>query len=118
MSDRDNQGQERAELRTVLRELQTGLRKLYGKSAPAILLYGSYARGQAHKDSDIDILLIYQKDIRPGEEIRRVGSILAELNLRYQVLISVLPTTRRQYYDSDNSFWSNVRREGIPIEAL
>ncbi len=118
MGDRAEKSKERAELRTVLGELQAGLQKLYGKSAPAIILYGSYARGQAHNDSDIDILLIYPKDIYPGEEIRRVSSVLADLNLRYGVLISVLPATEGEYRNSTEMFWRNVRRERIPIEAI
>jgi predicted nucleotidyltransferase len=118
MGDRAEKGQERAELRAVLQEFQAGLRKLYGKSTPAILLYGSYARGQAHKDSDIDILLIYPKDIYPGVEIQRVSSILADLNLRYGVLISILPATEGEYRNSTEMFWRNVRRERIPIEAI
>jgi uncharacterized protein len=109
---------ERIQLRTILRELQVGLHKLYGEKAPAIFIYGSYARGQAHQESDIDVLLIYPKDIYPGEEIRRVGSILAELNLRYQVLISILPVVESDYRHSKNAFWNNVRRESIPIEAI
>ena len=118
MSDLIEKAKERTELRTVLREFQSGLRKLYGKNAPAILLYGSHARGQAYADSDIDILLIYPRDIFPGEEIHRISSILADLNLRYQVLISILPATESHYRDSNNPFWNNVRRESIPIEAV
>jgi predicted nucleotidyltransferase len=118
MNEWVEKSKERADLRAVLREFQAGLRKLYGKSAPAIYLYGSYARGQAHSESDIDILLVYPRDIHPGDEIQRISSILAYLNLRYQVLISVLPTVEKHYQDSSYPFWINVRRESIPIEAL
>jgi predicted nucleotidyltransferase len=118
MGRKVDQGTDLIQLRTILQELQAGLRNLYGKNAPTMLIYGSYARGQAHLDSDIDILLVYPRDIYPGEEIRRVGSILADLNLRYQVLISILPALESEYRDSQNAFWNNVRRESIPIEAI
>jgi uncharacterized protein len=118
MGDTADQRTVRIHLPTILRELQAGLQRLYGENAPAILLYGSYARGQAHLESDIDVLLIYPRDIYPGEEIRRVSSILADLNLRYQVLISILPTVESDYRDSQDAFWNNVRRESIPIEAI
>jgi predicted nucleotidyltransferase len=118
MSEGSDKEKEKAELRTVLQEFRAGLQKLYGKNAPAILLYGSYARGQAHDDSDIDILLIYTNDIYPGEEIQRISVVLADLNLRYGVLISVLPATEGEYRNSTEMFWRNVRRERIPIEAI
>jgi hypothetical protein len=46
MVELDNQKTERILLRTILQELQEGLRKLYGEDAPQIYLYGSYARDQ------------------------------------------------------------------------
>ena len=104
-------------VRAILIELQTGLNALYGKTAPKIILYGSYARGEAEVDSDIDVLLIYAHEIRPGEEIRKVSPVLAELNLRHQVLISVLPTSQERYHNDPGVFWKNVRREGQPTSA-
>lgn len=105
-------------VRKALRELQDGLNRLYGKRAPVILIYGSYARGQAHADSDIDVLLVYPNEIHPAEEINRISTLLADLNLRYQVLISVLPANRETYQNSQEGFWQNVRREGIPSEVI
>jgi len=94
------------------------LKKLYGSNAPLLLVYGSYARQEAHPDSDIDVLLVYSSDIRPGEEIHRVSAILADLNLRYQVLVSVLPASEHKYLSSKSGFWENIRREGKTIDAL
>lgn len=106
------------EARSALLELQAGLKKLYGSSAPLLLVYGSYARQEANPDSDIDVLLVYPSDIRPGEEIHRVSALLADLNLRYQVLVSVLPTSKNQYQSAEGGFWQNIRREGRTIDAL
>ena len=104
--------------KAALTELQAGLKKLYGSNSPLLLVYGSYARGEAHPHSDIDVLLIYSSDILPGEEIHRVSALLADLNLRYQVLVSVLPTSEKQYKDEKSGFWENIRQEGISIDAL
>ena len=106
------------DVKAALIELQAGLKILYWSNAPLILVYGSYARQEAHPDSDIDVLLVYSGDISPGEEIRRVSALLADLNLRYQVLVSVLPTNKSQYISAEGGFWKNVRREGRTIDAL
>ncbi len=96
----------------ALRELQSQLDMKFGRSAPRILIYGSVARGQAQPESDIDVLLLYPVDIQPGQEIRRIGSILADLNMRYQVLISVLPVSQSAYTRAEGALWDNIRREG------
>lgn len=99
----------------VLDELKEGLLSIYGNSAPSIYLYGSYARGDAKDTSDIDVLLLYPSKVLPGSEINKISPILAELNLRYGVLISILPVNRLEYQNSQRPFWSNIRREGVKI---
>lgn len=102
----------------ALRELQKALSSLYGIKAPRVFVYGSTAREQATDSSDIDVLLLYPYTVQPGREIARLSPVLADLNLRYQVLISILPTTEEDFRDAPGSFWGNVRKEGIPIGAV
>jgi predicted nucleotidyltransferase len=105
-------------VRAALMELQAALTSLYGADAPAILLYGSQARGEAGSASDVDVLLIYGQPPRRGSEIARLGPILADLNLRYQLLISIVPSARSEYERAAGPFWSTVRREGIALDVL
>ena len=102
----------------ALRDLRTGLRQIYDTRMPSVVLYGSYARNEAHEESDIDVLLLFSEDIRPGAEITRVSQLLADLNLHYEVLISVVPTTQNRYQSAEGPFWKNVRREGIEIHGF
>ena len=102
----------------ALYELQTALQELYRQDAPLVLVYGSYARKDANAASDTDVLLLYPKNIQPGLEIQRLSSILADLNLRYQVLISVLPVSQSDIEQTTTPFWQNIRRESIPIDAV
>lgn len=88
---------------------------MYGPQAPRLLLYGSYARGEATEASDVDVLLVYRQRTPPGSEIQRLGGILADLNLRYQVLISVLPASQDDLHTSQSAFWENIRQEGIAL---
>jgi uncharacterized protein len=105
-------------LRGIMHKLRAGIRSIYKENAPDIRLYGSYARGDANPGSDIDVLLIYPEKVRQAEEIRRLGALLADINLQYQVLISLLPTDVKEYRHSPIGFWKNVRRESKPIEAI
>jgi len=105
-------------VQAALAELKSALRKMYGAHAPALLVYGSYARGNASADSDVDVVLLYSRDVQPGQEIHRLREILSALNLRYQILISVLPVSVQHYQNETTAFWRNVRREAVSVDSL
>ncbi len=101
----------------ALRDFQAGLKDLYDGAPPDLVVYGSYAREEATEDSDLDVLLVYSRPVDASLEIKRLVALLADLNLRYGVLLSVLPVSMTAYRESQGPFWRNVRREGIPVSA-
>jgi len=103
----------RPKLHAILRELSTALRGRYGDRYVRLWLYGSEARGEAHAESDVDVLLVLREVDHPTREIDRVADILADFNLRYGVLLSVLPVAEDALKTAEGPFWRNVRREGI-----
>ena len=100
-------------VRAALQKLESALRDQYGEDSPVILVYGSQARGDQNSESDVDVLLIYRRDVQPGREIIRLSPVLAELNLRYQLLFSILPTSEQEYKKNISPFWKKVRSESI-----
>jgi len=46
----------------ILRQLRQELHQLWGNRLEAIYLYGSQARGDAHPDSDVDVLAVLKGD--------------------------------------------------------
>ena len=112
-----------AQTRTVrtqaaLRHLRSRLQAIYGQDAPRLVIYGSEARRDATETSDVDILLIYQHIVNRGEEIRRLSAALAEINLDFDLLISVVPVVEAEYQAAQGPFWTNVRREGVTLERI
>lgn len=103
----------RSKLDAILRELSTALRGRYGDRYVRLWLYGSEARGEAHAESDVDVLLVLREISHPTREIDRITDILADFNLRYGVLISILPVAEDMLKTAEGPFWRNVRREGI-----
>ena len=49
-------------IQNLLNEYTNELIKIYGKYLRAVMLYGSYARGDYRKDSDIDIMILLDLD--------------------------------------------------------
>lgn len=99
----------------ALKNFQQALKNLYGYQTPIIFLYGSYARGDYKPSSDVDVLLLYEDDIHPAQEIHRISAILANLNLEHQVLISVYPIGKKQINQAAGPLWINIQSEGISI---
>ncbi len=98
----------------VLKEFKVKIQRLYGEKLKNIILYGSWARNEATTDSDIDLLVVLEGDIKPGEEIDRMIDIITDINLEHSVLISVYPVSARDYFTLKSPLLMNARREGVP----
>lgn len=91
----------------------------FPKPVQQAYLYGSYARGDYHAESDIDILLTVDEDGSLYEYRRAAAKICSELSLKYDVMVSVTvkPDTQFRQYADVLPFYCNVREEGIRCAA-
>ena len=83
-----------------------------------MMIYGSQARKDATSSSDIDVLLIYPRSVKPGKEITRLSAALADLNIRYQVLVSVMPISKDDYLTAESPLLKNIRLEGVTLDSI
>jgi uncharacterized protein len=99
-------------LEDVIRELDGGLRELYGERHRGLVLYGSHARGEADEGSDVDLLLLLEGQVRVGGEIRRSSDLVASLSLESGRVLSLIPVSVEDYQASSDPYLVNARREG------
>ena len=98
----------------ILKEFREELENLYQKRLKSIILYGSWARGDATEYSDIDLLIVLEGKVIPGKEIDKMIDIITEINLKHGVLISIYPVSEEDYSTINSPLLINVRREGVP----
>jgi uncharacterized protein len=102
-----------AQLEALSTEVKRVLTELYGDRLDRVILYGSYARGDFHNESDVDYLVVLRDDeVKTGKEIFYMGDKIGGLSFDYDLFISAKPTSLVKFQNSDLLFYQNVRREG------
>ncbi|MBI5951842.1 MAG: nucleotidyltransferase domain-containing protein [Chloroflexi bacterium] len=95
----------------LAREVRSRLKKELNQPV-TVIMYGSQARGDARKDSDIDLLVILPA-VNPTVR-GAVSDIAWEVGFEAGKMISTVPTTReRMKRYAFLPFYQNVKREGV-----
>jgi len=99
------------EINELLGRLRRGLEQLYGERLAGVYLFGSFARGEATPESDVDILIVLDEVTDYGGEIERTGHLISDLSLDYEVSISRFFISLPAWQHRDSPFLSNVREQ-------
>ncbi len=104
----------------LVQELCSGLKPLFPNGSMEAILFGSYARGDAENDSDIDVMVLVdspREDI--AEKTWEISGIAADLLLNSGIVVS--PIVENRIYFQQNAdflpFYKNVNREGVRYSA-
>jgi predicted nucleotidyltransferase len=88
-----------------------GLRGRFGTRLVSVRLFGSYARGQAHEDSDVDCLVLLDR-VDPADD-RAITDLAADLTWQIGgVVISPLIMSEAQF----EAWKARERRTPLDIE--
>ena len=105
-----------ANIQKILRELKAGLRRIYGEQLDSVILYGSYARGDAHPpDSDIDVMIVLKGEFNRQEAQKKSSEFVAKLCLENDVVISRTYASDKDYATSKMPLFINVRHDGVTV---
>ncbi len=94
--------------------------RVMGSSLSKVILYGSYARGDNHDFSDVDLMILVKMS---DSEIKRIENdvydIAFEIEIETGIDISPIIKNEAQYeYWVDTlPFYRNVRDEGVVING-
>lgn len=80
-----------SDARAIARAVQADLANAYRERLLDVRLYGSWARGEADADSDIDLLVVLDRIDSRWAERRRMEDILWKHSLETDVVVSAFP---------------------------
>lgn len=104
------------QLDSALREaIYDELRQRYGDRLARVVLFGSYARGTATPESDLDVLVVLHGDVDRHEENWRLSEVVLDLLEKHGQYVSFLVLSQQEYETADWPLLVNVREEGLPL---
>lgn len=100
-------------LQLLLNQLRDYLKQTYNNKLFQIILFGSQARGDVHKDSDVDILIILNTPFNDYQETQKISDYITDLCLENNILITCFFTSYELWKNDNNAFFRNIKKEGI-----
>jgi len=105
----------REKVLALVREFRDGLAALYGERLKGVYLYGSYARGEATEDSDIDVAVVLQGPVHAHREEERTSDLVGDLCLREACLLVPFFLSDEEYQATPYAVHRSIASEGVPV---
>lgn len=104
----------------VIKKFIEQLSILLGNRLKKAILYGSYARGDYDKNSDIDIMVLTDFDEEEIIEYRkRIRDLACDLEMENDVIISPLLRNINKFEKRVDviPFYTNIQKEGVVLHG-
>lgn len=94
------------------------VKKILGDRLKKVILYGSYARGDYNKNSDVDIMILTDLSFEEIEEYRdKISDAAFEIELKTGIILSPVVKNIEKYNVRRKfvPFYKNVEKEGVVL---
>lgn len=87
------------------------LRAYFGENLVSVVLFGSYARGETHPTSDVDLYLIAEN--LPRRVPNRVAYVHRAVVARFPWRVSIIAESKREFVSGFPSLYLDLALDGI-----
>ena len=99
-----------ASLKNILDSVIAASKEIFGAHLESVVLYGSYARGEADENSDIDLCI----EAVAIKGLFALGGLYADLEEALGKELDLI-TAKSLKYNDDDSFKNNLEKERVLI---
>ncbi len=108
------------DISNIINDFINGVNRILGNRAKKIILYGSYARGDFNKNSDIDIMILTDlSDDEIVEYRKKISEYAYDLEYDNNFNIDLSPLVKNvdkfNYWLEALPFYRNVQKEGVVL---
>ena len=102
----------------VVFQFSRELKRMLGERLVRVVLYGSYARGTYHDNSDVDIMILVKMS---EDELRQIKNSIYDLafEIEMDTGIDIAPIIKEkqqyEYWVDTLPFYKNIKEEGVVI---
>lgn len=107
-------------VRNIVYAFSVQLKKLLGDKLSKVILYGSYAREDYQKYSDVDVMILVKM---PEDEIKKIENTIYDMafGIQMETGVDISPVIKNEeqyeYWVDVLPFYRNVRDEGVIING-
>jgi predicted nucleotidyltransferase len=104
------------EERAWLDKYREALKREHADSVRRLVVYGSKARGDAHEDSDLDVLLIVRNEAGSLKRtLRRIGYDLSAASYAVPSILAYTQEEWERYGNLGSAFHEAVERDAVAV---
>ena len=105
-------------VKELIKQIHSELEKKFKKKLAKIILFGSYARGDYDKESDLDILVLIEEE-NPQKYRSEIVDLEVDLTIKYGILPSLILRNTGYFLENKDiiPFFKHVEKEGVEIYA-
>ncbi len=103
------------EIESVLIRVKEHLNNVYGDRIKRVVVYGSFAKGEADEKSDVDIAVVVADELNPNKIENSLDSFLFQILMEKSELITVLVIPESKCNTYKSPLILNIKDEGVLI---
>jgi predicted nucleotidyltransferase len=103
------------ELESVLRSVKEHLNNVYGDRIKRVMVYGSFAKGDADEESDVDIAVVAADELNPNSVENSLDSLLFQILMEKSELVTVFVIPESKFNTYNSPLILNIKEDGVLI---